>query len=146
MNSHRDAARLVCFILLLSLGVCIPTVYAAPLTLTLTVINGPNNVTDAAGLWQFDGGEVQLGQTLIGYYARTKRVVTGGTTVQNTAAVTITIFVLGSTPPDNVTLQGAHSFDTGEQSGSVSAASTAFAGLIGITFQATTTSLILDLP
>ena len=45
-----------------------------------------------------------------------------------------------------MTLQGAHSFNTGEQSGSISAASAGLAGLTGFTFEATSTSLTLSSP
>lgn len=92
------------------------------------------NDNDAEGLFQLDGGEVRIGPTLVGHYARVKRVSTVGTGPQNTAAVTITIFLLGADPPQNLTLQGAHSFNTGGQIGSVSAASSAAAPLIGHTF------------
>jgi len=59
-------------------------------------------------------------------------VTTDSTTEQNTAMLTLTIFLTGETdPPQNITIQGAHSFNNGEYSGSVSAASSDLAFLIG---------------
>ena len=118
-------ASLLCLVLVLACG----TAYA-DVTLTLVRLS-LTNVTDAEGLFQFDGGDVRLGATLVGHYARVKRVSTVGTGPQNTAAVTITIFLLGADPPENLTLQGSHSFNTGGQIGSVSAASSVAAGVIG---------------
>jgi len=91
------------------------------------------NVDDAAGLWQFEGGQVALGGTHTGNYASVKRVVFKGTDQdnQNCAMVTTTIFFLGNFPPESITLQGSHRFDMGHQIGSVSAASSAYAQYIG---------------
>ncbi len=48
---------------------------------------------------------------------------------------TMTIFVAGSAdPPDNLTLEGAYSFNNGKYIGSVSATSPAYAFLRGATF------------
>ena len=102
---------------------------AAPLVLTLERAT-LNNVPDAAGTWQFEGGRVLQGSRHIAQYASTKRVVTGGTNLQNTAMLTITIFFLGRQPPQNITLQGDHDFNSGGQIGSVSAASSAFSSRI----------------
>jgi hypothetical protein len=92
------------------------------------------NVEDAAGRWQFEGGEVFLDGQQIGNYASTKRIVLRGTEAQNTAMLTITLFFLGSAPPENLTLQGAHDFNSGGQSGSVSAASSLLAVHLGRPF------------
>lgn len=116
---------LLCLALVLACGNAYADVTLTLVRLSLT------NVTDAEGLFQFDGGDVRLGAQLIGHYTRVKRVSTVGTAPQNTAAVTITIFLLGADPPENLTLQGAHSFNTGGQIGSVSAASSLAAGVIG---------------
>jgi hypothetical protein len=46
----------------------------------------------------------------------------------------MTIFFLGSSPPENVTVQGSHDFGSGNQVGSVSAASSTRAVYIGQPF------------
>jgi len=92
------------------------------------------NVNDPAGLWQFEGGQVLENTVHVANYASYKRVVVKGTDQngQNTAMVTTTLFFLGATnPPQNVTLQGAHDFSSGNETGSVSAASPTFAAHIG---------------
>jgi hypothetical protein len=81
------------------------------------------NVDDAAGRWQHEGGRAKRGASVVANYATTRRVTTGGTDAQNTAMLTTTIFFTGKNPPENITLQGAHDFSSGNQIGSVSAAS-----------------------
>lgn len=93
------------------------------------------NVDDAAGRWQFDGGEVYQKAKHVAHYASVKRVVFKATEAQNTAMLTITLFWLGKQPPENMTLQGSHDFNSGGQIGSVSAASAAFAARIGKQFK-----------
>ena len=88
------------------------------------------NVDDPAGRWQHEGGAIQKGQASVGHYAITRRVTEGGTTAQNTAMETVTLFFSG-TPPQNVTLQGAHHFNNGNFVGSVSAASNHYSWIIG---------------
>ena len=92
------------------------------------------NVDDKAGRWQFEGGKAFRNGKLVANYASVKRVVFGGTDDQNTAMLTLTLFFLGKQPPENVTLQGAHDFNSGDELGSVSAASAAHSSLIGKTF------------
>jgi hypothetical protein len=92
------------------------------------------NVDDQAGRWQFEGGKVMQKGEHIANYASTKRVVNQGTDEQNTAMLTITIFFLGKSPPQNMTLQGAHNFNSGDQIGSVSAASPPYLSYIGKPF------------
>lgn len=92
------------------------------------------NVDDAAGQWQFEGGELLAQRHVIGHYASEKRVVFRGTESQNTAMVKLTLFFLDHEPPDNITLEGAHDFHSGSDIGSVSAASTAYAPHIGKQF------------
>lgn len=143
---NKIVGILVAFTLVLA---CSNTSYAAPITVTLTRTSSLTNVDDSAGRWQFDGGEVRSAGTLVAHYARTKRVIFGGgTDVQNTAMLTITIFVLGADPPENVTLQGSHSFNTGGIKGSVSATSPGFPvpGAQGVTFHGDDTALTFDLP
>jgi hypothetical protein len=95
-----------------------------------------NNVDDVAGRWQHEGGEVLLKGKSVGYYASYKRVTWGGTDKQNTAMLTLTIFLAKSKTgaPENITLQGSHDFNTGNEIGSVSAASATNAPLIGKNF------------
>ncbi len=91
------------------------------------------NVDDAAGRWQFEGGSVSDRERHVANYASVKRVTFQGTDQdgQNTASVTTTIFFLGSHPPESITLEGAHDFNSGDETGSVSAASGAQAAHIG---------------
>lgn len=89
------------------------------------------NVDDAAGRWQFEGGEAIRGTKTVANYATVRRVTTGGTDAQNTAMLTTTLFFIGrSAPPQNITLQGAHDFSSGDQIGSVSAASNSYSHFI----------------
>lgn len=111
---------------------------AAPMSLTLNRLT-LQNVDDAAGRWQFEGGKVFQHNKYIADYASTKRVVMNGTTPQNTAMLTLTLFFIGQPQhaPENMTLQGSHDFHSGSKTGSVSAASPAFASHIGKTFALT---------
>jgi hypothetical protein len=95
------------------------------------------NVDDPAGRWQFEGGQVFQRSEHIANYASVKRVTFKGTDQngQNTAMVTTTLFFLGATnPPHNITLEGAHDFSSGNETGSVSAASPTYAAHIGKTY------------
>lgn len=92
------------------------------------------NVSDAAGLWQFEGGQVLENAVHVANFASIKRTIFSGTdqNAQNTATVTTTLFFLGvNNPPHNITLEGAHDFNSGNQTGSVSAASAPYAANIG---------------
>jgi hypothetical protein len=117
-------------------------VYAGSASLTLNRV-AFSNVVDSAGLWQHEGGTVFKGTTQIGNYAISRRVTTGGTNAQNTAALTVTIFFLGATPPDSITLQGTHSFSTGGVAGSVSAASSKYDWIRSATFAGDTKTLTI---
>jgi hypothetical protein len=105
--------------------------HAQSLTLTLQRTGALINVDDAAGRWQYDGGEVICpdGTTQIGHYATHRRVTFTGTSAQNTAMVTVTLFLGETSPPQTITLQGAHDFDNGFYTGSVSATSAPFAAV-----------------
>jgi hypothetical protein len=70
----------------------------------------------------------------VGNYSSVKRV-SCGTKEQNTAQLWMTIFFLRKQPPENITLHGAHDFNSGDEIGSVSAASTAQAAHIGKQFK-----------
>lgn len=93
------------------------------------------NVDDPAGRWQYEGGTVMQGGKEVAHYASTKRVVFHGTDAQNTAMLTVEVFYNGQKPPQTMTLQGAHDFNSGSETGSVSAASSSFAGHIGKEFK-----------
>jgi len=93
-----------------------------------------NNVEDPGIRWQIEGGMVLEKDKQVGNYSSVKRV-SCGTTEQNTAQLWVTLFFLGEKPPQNITLHGAHDFDSGSEIGSVSAASAAFAAHIGKQFK-----------
>src|SRR5260370_42472476 len=96
-----------------------------PLVLTLKQL-ALTNVNDPAGRWQFEGGQVFQKEGHVANYASVKRVTFHGTAQngQNTALVTTTLFFLGETnPPHNITLECAHDFSAGNETGSASAAS-----------------------
>jgi hypothetical protein len=101
-----------------------------PLTLSRKALH---NVDDIAGRWQFESGSAAEGKKHVANYASFKRVTFQGTDQdgQNTASVTTTLFFLGSHPPESITLEGAHDFNSGNETGSVSAASSTQAAHIG---------------
>lgn len=101
-----------------------------------------NNVEDAAGRWQVEGGTVLLKGRHVANYSSVKRV-SCGTQEQNTAMLWITLFFIGKKPPENMTLHGAHDFDSGGEIGSVSAASSGFAGHIGKQFKRVVNTLTI---
>ncbi len=114
---------------------------ALTLTLERTVLK---NVDDLAGRWQYEGGKVFEDRRDVGFYASTKRVVFGATDAQNTAMLTLEVFFLPQKPPQNLVLQGAHDFNSGEEIGSVSAASANLAGHIGKQFKRVGNVLTVD--
>lgn len=104
---------------------------SAVLTLTRTTLT---NVSDAAGLWQHQAGDILKGGVKVGQYALHRRVTTGGTTAPlNTAMTTMTLFfaTAAGSAPQNITLQGAHDFGPGNFRGSVSGASNRFTWIQG---------------
>lgn len=117
-------------------AVLVPTAFAGTITATMTR-GSLTNVNDAAGIWQIEGGTVQSAAgASLGQYACTRRTVTvgaGGTSPQNTAMLTCTIFMQGrgGSAPENITVQGAHDYSSGNFKGSVSAASAPYSHLIG---------------
>jgi hypothetical protein len=82
-----------------------------------------SNDDDPAGRWQYEGGRVLEHDRHVGFYAVTRRVTFKATDTQNTAMLTMTIFFLPDEPPENITVQGSHDFNSGNEVGSVSAAS-----------------------
>jgi hypothetical protein len=93
-----------------------------------------NNAEDAGGRWQIEGGQVLQRGKHVANYSSVKRI-SCGTEEQNTAQLWLTIFFFKSKPPENITLHGAHDFSSGDEIGSVSAASPAHATHIGQTFK-----------
>jgi len=93
-----------------------------------------HNVEDAGMRWQIEGGKVVENGNHVADYSSVKRV-SCGTTRQNTAQLWVTLFYIGHKPPENITLHGAHDFDSGGEIGSVSAASSAFSAHIGKQFK-----------
>jgi len=93
-----------------------------------------NNAEDSGLRWQIEGGKVFEHEKHIANYSSVKRV-SCGTVEQNTAQLWLTLFSLGEKPPQNMTLLGAHDFNSGGEVGSVSAASPTFAPHIGKAFK-----------
>jgi hypothetical protein len=116
-----------------ALAVWTPLANAGSVVLTLSRVS-LNNVVDAAGLWQHEGGNVMKGGVKIGQYALHRRVTNGGTGAPlNTAMTSITLFLAtaAGSAPQNITLQGAHDFGPGNFRGSVSAASNRYTWIHG---------------
>ena len=113
------------------------------MSLTYTLVREClNNVTDIAGLWQVEGGRVLEKKKQVANYSSVKRV-SCGTQGQNTAMLWVTLFFEGEKPPENITLHGAHDFNSGGEIGSVSAASPAFAPFIGKQFKRVVNTLTI---
>jgi hypothetical protein len=95
-----------------------------PLLLKFT-LKALTNVDDPAGRWQFEGGSGMQDNRPVTNCASFKRVTFYGTDQdnQNTASVTTTIFFVGAHPPESMTLEGGHDFNSGYETGSISAAS-----------------------
>lgn len=113
----------------------------AALTFTL-VRDCLNNAEDGAGRWQIEGGKVFQKDQHVANYSSVKRV-SCGTQEQNTAMLWLTLFFLKGKPPENMTLHGAHDFNSGGEIGSVSAASSAFAPRIGKQFKRVVNTLTI---
>lgn len=122
---QRTKMAIVAVMTLLMTALWSAQALAGVVTLTLVRTSTLTNVSDAAGVWQHESGNVLKGAVVVGQYALHRRVTTPGTSAQNVAMETITLFFSTpvSSPPQNVTLQGAHDFDNGRFVGSVSAAS-----------------------
>lgn len=96
-----------------------------------------NNVEDVAIRWQIEGGDVLQDNKKVGTYSSVKRI-SCGTVEFNTAQLWLTLFFKprkAGKAPENMTLHGAHDFNSGNQLGSVSAASSSFAAQIGKQFE-----------
>lgn len=103
-----------------------------------------NNVEDAGIRWQIEGGSVLQKNKPVGTYSSVKRV-SCGTAKFNTAQLWLTLFFppKKAGAPDNVTLHGAHDFNSGNETGSVSAASSPFAASIGKQFNRVVNTLTI---
>jgi hypothetical protein len=101
-----------------------------------------NNAEDVAGRWQIEGGRVLQDGKHVANYSSVKRI-SCGTHQQNTAMLWLTIFFFERKPPENITLHGAHDFDSGGEIGSVSAASSSHAAYIGKQFQRVVNTLTI---
>ena len=66
-----------------------------------------------------------------------------GTIEQNTAQLWMTLFFLGSKPPENITLHGANDFGSGGEIGSASVASPAFSAYMGKQFKRVANTLTI---
>ena len=98
-----------------------------------------NNVEDVAVRWQIEGGDVFEKDKKVGTYSSVKRI-SCGTMEFNTAQLWLTLFFKprkAGNAPENMTLHGAHNFNSGNQLGSVSAASASFNAQIGRQFDRT---------
>jgi len=88
----------------------------------------PPGAPSPLGRTQYDAGKLLAGTQGVGEYVRVKDV---HAVTMNVAAVTITLFFPAPLPVP-ITLQGVHSFDSGNETGSISASSVA--GISGIPF------------
>jgi hypothetical protein len=105
-----------------------------------------NNVEDVAIRWQIEGGDVFDGEKKVGTYSSVKRI-SCGTAEYNTAQLWLTLFFKpkkAGNAPENMTLHGAHNFNSGNQLGSVSAASSTFSAQIGRQFERVVDTLVIS--
>jgi len=126
----KGIGKFVAFAAALLLSMSLSTqALAGSAALTLVRTSALTNVPDAAGTWQYEGGQVKKGTVVVGYYAIQRRVVNGGTTPYNTAMTKVNLY-LGSYAY-NIVLEGAHNFGNGYFYGSTSATQNKYAFLRG---------------
>jgi hypothetical protein len=113
-----------------------------PLELTL-VADVVTVVDDAAGRWQHERGWVGDRSTQVGIYASTAHVAVPGPE-QGTATITLTVFFLGTTPPETITMHGVYVADSDRQAGTVSAASARHADRVGRAFVRSGDTVVVD--
>jgi streptogramin lyase len=101
-----------------------------------------HNEDDSGMGWQIEGGKVLQNGKHVADYSSVKRR-SCGTREQNTAQLWVTLFFPGKKPPENITLHGAHDFSSGDEIGSVSAASSAFSAYIGDQFKRVANTLTI---
>lgn len=114
---------------------------AATVTYGLVQKSTLTNVDDAEGRWQFDGGDVYLNGTKVGYYTRKKRVSFGIPAASNRSSMEITI--IWGTGDYNFTAQGTHYFGSGLEVGGISATSAGFTAFNNATFSGNHTALTI---
>lgn len=114
---------------------------------TLRRKSGPTNVQDDEGRWQYAGGEIILEEidSLIGHFSSAIRV--SSSNPLKAGAVRMTLFMIAQNkwedPPQNLVLDGTHSFSSGNEIGSVAAASQLFRQYIGQPYRLTDGKLII---
>jgi hypothetical protein len=101
------------------------------------------DIKDAAGGWEIEGGVVMEKEVEVATYSSTRRIDCG-TTQLNTSQLWTTLFFIKGKPPENITLHGAHDLGTSAETGSVSAASPAFAAHIGKQFTRVVNTLTIN--
>ena len=114
--------------------------------LVYTLVPGcNNNINDAAGLWAIEGGQVLENKVHVADYSSVRRT-SCGTKAQNTSMLWVTLFFheASTAGQQNMTLHGAHDLAAGQETGSVSAATTAFAAHIGKPFSRTGNALTIN--
>jgi hypothetical protein len=79
--------------------------------------------------WQIEGGKVLENGKHVANYSSVEAGQLQHDGAKHCPAVNDTLF-FGGKPPENMTLHGAHDFDSGDEIGSVSAASSAFSAHI----------------
>jgi hypothetical protein len=93
------------------------------------------NVDDEEGRWQYEGGQIIVGERAVGWYASTKRMVFGESAGKTIAALRMEMFFLPNHPLKNLILQGEHDFATDAGAGSVGSASYSRSSKIGRQFK-----------
>ena len=112
------------------------------MALTFTLVRDCQQCHGRCCAWQIEGGKVLEKDKQVANYSSVKRV-SCGTEPQNTAMLWVTLFFLEEKPPQNMTLHGAHDFNSGGEIGSVSGASAAFAAHIGKQFKRAVNTLTI---
>lgn len=116
---------------------------AVPLELTLQP-DVLTNVDDSAGRWQYARGRVRDHGAEVGVYASTSRLAVPGSGPHDDATLTLTIFFLGGTTPETITVHGSHDAGSGSESGTVSAASARHADRVGNRFRRAGDTVTID--
>ncbi len=100
------------------------------------------DIKDPAGFWQIEGGNVLQDKESIATYSSVRRVDCGTTELKTSMLWTTLFFLKGNS--ENITLHGAHNLSSGSETGSVSAASPAFAAHIGKQFTRVANTLTIS--
>jgi hypothetical protein len=128
MTTRRVTTLLLGIILLAAVA------EAAPFTVTLvrtTALYNDDPTGSALARTQHDSGDIMIFGIKIGEYTRVKNVNAAG---MNVAAVKIALFFpTRGDLPNVITLEGAHSFVSGDERGSVSASD--FGDIAGVQFK-----------